>query len=508
METQGRGKVYLVGAGPGDPGLITAKALKLLAEADVVVYDYLVNESLLRGIRPDAEKIYVGKKAGAHTMPQDEINRLLVDRGRNHTVVRLKGGDPFVFGRGGEEAQALVSAGIPYEVIPGVTAAVAVPAYAGIPLSHRDFTASMTFVTGHERDDRRESKINWKALAELGGTIVFFMGVKNIETITSRLIENGMSPETPVAIIQWGTTPRQKTVTGNLANMAGRVASEGITPPALIVVGKVVSLRDELNWFERKPLFGKTIVVTRSRSQASRLSEILTEHGAICIEFPTIAVEPPPSWEPVDRAIELLGSYDWLVFTSVNGVEFFFSRLWELGRDVRSLAGISVAAIGPETAKAIEKRAIRVDFVPESYRAEDLAEGFPEERVKGKKILIPRAMEAREVLPMILSSRGAEVDVVPAYRTVMPSDGRGEMLAEAIKAGKIDCLTFTSSSTVKNFLSLMEPFVSPEEFSDVVIACIGPVTARTAEELGLSVKIVAEHYTIDGLVNALIRFYT
>lgn len=508
MTFQVKGKVYLVGAGPGDPGLITIKASKLLAQADVIVYDYLVNELILQQARPEAEKIYVGKRAGSHTMPQSEINRLLIEKGRNSIVVRLKGGDPFVFGRGGEEAQALVSAGIPYEVVPGVTAAVAVPAYAGIPLSHRDITASMTFVTGHEREGQENSKINWKALAELGGTIVFFMGVKNLETITSNLIKNGLSPKTPVAVIQWGTTPRQKTVKSDLENIVSEVVKEKITPPAIIVVGEVVNLRDELGWFEKKPLFGKTVVVTRARSQASRLVELLTEHGASCIEFPTIAIEPPPSWDELDRSISNLETYGWIIFTSVNGVEFFFSRLWDLGKDVRSLAGISIAAIGPETARAVEKRWMRVDFVPKSYRAEDLAEGFPEEAVRGKKILIPRAMEAREILPQVLSQRGAWVDVVPAYQTVAPSPEITEKLVRAIKTKEVDCITFTSSSTVKNFLSLVREFVSLEELSNLTIACIGPITAQTAIDLGLPVHVIAKHYTIDGLVDELVSFYS
>jgi uroporphyrinogen III methyltransferase/synthase len=504
MTSAVRGKVYLVGAGPGDPGLITVKAQRLIAKADVIIYDYLANESLLREARPDAEKIYVGKKAGAHTMPQSEINRLLVEKGRTSIVVRLKGGDPFVFGRGGEEAQALASAGIPYEVVPGVTAAVAVPAYAGIPLSHRDITASMTFVTGHEKEGQEDSKINWKALAELRGTLVFFMGVKNISLIASRLMDNGLPPQTPAAVIHWGTTPQQKTVCGTLNNIATKVADAGITPPAIIVVGDVVRLRDELNWFEKKPLFGKTVVVTRSRTQASRLVELLSEHGAYCLEFPTIAIEPPPSWEDLDKAIDELNRYDWIIFTSINGVENFFARLWERGRDIRSLYGISVAAIGPETARAVEGRGIRVDFVPKSYRAEDLAEGFPEDVIRGKKVLIPRAMEAREILPETLEARGAQVTVVPAYRTVMPSSDSSKEIAQKIKNGEVDCITFTSSSTVRNFVKLVEPFISVDEINKAVLACIGPVTAQTAKELGLSVDIVADRYTIDGLVDAVV----
>lgn len=507
MTRESKGRVYLVGAGPGDPWLISIRGLKLLSKADVIIYDYLVNESLLGEVRPDAEKIYVGKKAGSHTLPQSEINRLLVEKGRDKIVVRLKGGDPFVFGRGGEEAQELVSAGIPYEVVPGVTAAIAAAAYAGIPVSHRDFASTITLVTGHEREDHQDSKINWKALAGLGGTLVFFMGVKNIGIISSRLIQNGLKPDTPVAVVRWGTTPRQKTVCGVLGDIESRVASEGITPPAIIIVGDVVKLRDELNWFERKPLFGKTVVVTRSRSQASRLSETLRDLGAECIEFPTIDIAAPPSWDEADRAIRNLDRYDWIIFTSANGVQWFFSRLWEQGKDVRSLWKASVAAIGPETAKAIENKGIRVDLVPENYRAEGLAEAFPIEAVRDKDILIPRALEAREVLPEMLENRGARVTVVPVYQTVMPSGDDASYLAREIESGAIDCITFTSSSTVRNFISLMEPFLAVDSLSKTVIACIGPITAKTAEELGLSVQVVAERYTIDGLVDAMVSFF-
>ncbi len=324
-----KGKVYLVGAGPGDPGLLTLRGKELLEHAEVVIYDYLANEEFLKFAPPYAEQIYVGKKGGDHTMSQEEINRLLVEKGREHMVVRLKGGDPFVFGRGGEEAQVLVAAGIPFEVVPGVTAAIAVPAYAGIPLSHRDYAASMAFITGHERGDKAESesKIAWDKLATGVGTLVFFMGVKNLPEICSSLIAHGRASDTPVAVIRWGTTPEQQTVTGTLRDIADRVAEAKLKPPAITVVGEVVRLRDELNWFEQRPLFGRRVVVTRAREQASEFKAVLTELGACCIEFPTIDIEPPPSWEPLDAAINALAAYDWVIFTSVNGVAFFMERL-------------------------------------------------------------------------------------------------------------------------------------------------------------------------------------
>ncbi len=503
------GKVYLVGAGPGDPGLITVKGRQLIEEADIIIYDYLVNEALLEYCKPDAEKIYVGKKAGFHSMSQEEINRLLVEKGRFFKVVRLKGGDPFVFGRGGEEAQALTEAGIEFEVVPGVTSAIAAPAYGGIPLSHRDFNSTITFVTGHERGDGKESKINWKALSMLGGTLVFLMGMKQIEDIVDNLVKNGVDPQTPAAVIQWGTTPKQKTVAGTLSNIIKLVQERGITSPSVIVIGDVVKLRDPLNWFERKPLFGKTIVITRARAQASKFKTMLEELGASCFEFPTIEIEPPPSWEFLDRAISELHKYDWIIFTSVNGVKFFFERLWLFGLDGRSLWRKKIAAIGSETARALENVGIRADFVPASYKAEGLLEGLEEDIVKDKYILIPRALEARDILPGTLRKRGAHVEVVPTYKTTIPTEDKSRLLFEKLKRKEIDCITFTSSSTVHNFFALMgDSFFLKNYLRDVAIACIGPITAKTAREYDLDVKVVPSSYTIEGLRNALVEYFS
>ncbi len=502
-----QGKVYLVGAGPGDPGLFTLRGKEVLGLAQVVIYDYLANPELLQYAPADAELLYVGKKGGDHTLSQDGINRLLVEKGRNHVVVRLKGGDPFVFGRGGEEAEDLVAAGIPFEVVPGVTAAVAVPAYAGIPLSHRDFTASIGFVTGHERDDKEASNLAWDKLATGVGTLVLFMGVKNLPDISRNLIANGRTPDTPVAVIRWGTTAQQRTVVGTLATISEEVARAKLQPPAIIVVGEVVRLRERLNWFESKPLFGRTIVVTRAREQASDFKALLNQLGARCIEFPTIAIEPPPSWEPLDGALARLDSYQWTIFTSVNGVNYFMDRLRKLGQDVRSLKGVRLGAIGPKTAEALERFGLRLDLVPGEYRAEAILEALGANTMRGQRVLLPRALEARDILPETLREWGAEVDVVPAYQTVLPTHQSTQILA-ALRSGEIDCLTFTSSSTVSNFFRMFSREDITPALGGIVIASIGPITAQTAEKFGLKVDIMPADYTIPALTAAICAHFS
>lgn len=501
-----KGKVYLVGAGPGDPGLLTLRGQEVLQQAEVVIYDYLANEEFLKFAPPEAERIYVGKKGGDHTLSQERINRLLVEKGRDHLVVRLKGGDPFVFGRGGEEAQELIAAGIPFEVVPGVTAAIAVPAYAGIPLSHRDYTAGMAFITGHERDDQDDSKIAWDKLATGIGTLVFFMGIRNLPDIARKLVSHGRSPHTPAAVIRWGTTPKQQTVVGTLEDIAEKVRQAHLKPPAIIVVGEVVQLREELNWFENRPLFGRRIVVTRAREQASDFKSMLTELGAHCIEFPTIGIEPPPSWEPLDAAISRLSTYHWIIFTSVNGVRFFMERLWEAGSDVRALKGIRLAAIGPKTAEAVGKYGLRLDLVPGEYRAEAILEELSGEKLEGQRFLMPRALVARDILPETLTRKGAHVDVVPAYQTVLPKHQSSDILS-LFQQGDIDCLTFTSSSTVSNFFSLFQRDEILPLLKKVVIACIGPITAETAKKYDLSVNVMPSDYTIPGLVEAIRSYF-
>ena len=501
------GKVYLVGAGPGDPGLITVKGAACIAAADVVIYDYLASPLLLNHAAETAETIYVGKKGGDHTLSQDGINALIVEKAKaGHTVARLKGGDPFIFGRGGEEAEILAGEGIPFEIVPGVTSAIAAPAYAGIPLTHRKHTPTVAFITGHEDPTKDQSGIDWPALSKGIGTLVFFMGVKNLPRIVDRLVENGKPPETPVALVRWGTTTRQQTVEGTLATIVKRVEEAGLKAPAIIVVGGVVGLRPTLRWFENRPLLGRKIVVTRARQQASDLVERLSDLGAACLECPTIAIVPPESWEPLDASIRNLSAYHWLVFTSVNGVRFFFERLHAAGKDARALGHLRTAVIGPATREALAKFGIASDIVPEAYRAESVIEAFAAENVKGRKILLPRAAEARPILPDELSRMGAEVDEVAAYRTTISPESKEELLAH-LEAGDVDMVTFTSSSTVKNFNSLLPPDRTESLMKSVAVASIGPITTDTARELGFAVDVTADTYTIPGLCDAIVDFF-
>ncbi len=498
--------VYLIGAGPGDPGLMTVKGLECLAKAEVVVYDYLANPRFLSAADPDAEIIYVGKKGFSEHVTQEEINAILVEKALEDggkVVARLKGGDPFIFGRGGEEALALAERDIPFEVVPGISSGYAAPAYAGIPVTHRGITTDMAFVTGHEDPTKETTDVNWEHLATAVGTICFFMGVKNLPIITERLMTYGRSADTPVALVRWGTTPRQETLVGTLGDIAEKAAAAKFKAPAITIVGEVVNLREQLAWFEDKPLFGKTVIVTRSRAQASDLSERFIDLGAEVLEFPTIRVVDPESWDPVDEAIRNLQVYDWLVFTSVNGVGQFFDRMEEMDTDARALAGCRVAAIGPATAARCMEHGIRPDYVPSEYRAEGVIEGFCERGVgEGSRVLIPRALEAREILPDTLRERGAIVDVVPVYRTVL---GAGEQSVLArLAEGTVDVITFTSSSTVKNFMQLAEGTDIAPTLSQALIASIGPITSDTARDLGLTVGVEAEEYTIPGLVEAVV----
>lgn len=501
--------VYLIGAGPGDPGLITVKGLDCIGKADVVVYDYLANPRFLDAADPNAEIIYVGKKGFDEHVTQDQINDLLVAKaleGDGKVVARLKGGDPFIFGRGGEEALALVEAGVKFEVVPGISAGFGAPAYAGIPVTHRGYTTDMAFVTGHEDPTKGTSDINWPKLATAVGTICFFMGVKNLPNIVENLVANGRPATTPVALVRWGTTPRQEVLVGTLEDIAEKARVAKFKAPAITIVGEVVKLREKLAWFEDKPLFGKTIVVTRSREQASVLTTRLEELGAEVLEFPTIKVVDPESWQPLDDAIRQIADYGWLVFTSVNAVGRFFDRLEYADLDARALSGAKIAAIGPATAAACIERGIRPDYVPEEYRAEGVLEGFLERGVgEGTKVLIPRALEAREVLPDTLRERGAIVDVVPAYRTVLGA-GEGPVLDRLVD-GTIDAVTFTSASTVRNFVELAKGIDVASAMKEVLIASIGPITSDTVRELGMNVGVEAAEYTIPGLVDAVCESY-
>lgn len=500
-------KVYLVGAGPGDPGLITVKGKQCIQTADVIIYDYLASPALLRHAPPEAEMIYVGKKGGDHTLSQDEINTLIVEKARaGMTVCRLKGGDPFIFGRGGEEAEVLVGTGIAFEIVPGVTSAIAAAAYAGIPLTHRRLTATLAFVTGHEDPHKEESNIDWQALATGIGTLVFFMGVKNLPDITQKLIANGKPPDTPVALIRWGTTPGQKTVTGNLDNIDARVREAGLKAPAIIVVGEVVELRKTLKWFETRPLLGKRIVVTRAREQASDLVRQLSDLGAECLEYPTIKIVPAEDLKPMDRAIGDLGAYDWIVFTSVNGVQFFFDRLFGSNLDVRALTHLRTAAIGPATANRLFKFGLKSDIIPETFRAESVVEAFRKENMNGQRILLPRAAEARSVLPDELRKMGADVHDVTAYHTEQVTENT-DTLVRQLEDKSIDLITFTSSSTVKNFKRLLPSDRFDHLIDGIPIASIGPITTDTASELGFKVDTTAESYTIPGLCEAILKYY-
>jgi len=501
------GKVYLIGAGPGDPALVTLRAVECLKLAEVIVYDHLANEAIMEHARPDAERIYAGKKGGCHAMPQEAINQLLVDKARSGKIVaRLKGGDPYIFGRGSEEASFLFENGLPFEVVPGITSAAAAPAYAGIPLTDRRYTAAVSLITGHEDPTKSESGINWEKVATATGTLVFLMGVKNLPGIVDNLIKHGRPRETPAAIIQQGTTPSQKTVTGTLADIVELAGMANIKPPSIILVGGVVNLRDKLNWFETRPLFGRRIIVTRAREQASGFLAKLQELGADAIAFPTIETAPPDSWEPLDKAISRLSRYHWIVFTSVNGVIYFHERLYNSGLDARAFAHAKLAAIGPATARALQDRGLKPDLVPEEYRAEAVVEGMKDRLGPGVRILIPRAKKAREVLPLELQKTGAEVDVIPAYQTLLPQDRRPEVEA-LLKEGKVDLITFTSSSTVTNFAQMFPGRKPAELLKGVTVACIGPITARTARDMGLETHVQPEKYTINGLVEAILAFF-
>lgn len=501
-------KVYLIGAGPGDPGLFTLKGRDCLAAADVVIYDALANDALLAYARKDAELIYVGKVAGNHALPQDGINQLLVDKAREGKVVaRLKGGDPYIFGRGGEEAEALLEAGIPFEEVPGISSTIAAPAYAGIPLTHRNFASSVTIITGHENPDKPGSVHNWQALAQSASTLVFVMGMKNLPDIARNLLAAGMDPATPAALVYRGTTPRQRSLVSTLAALPQAAVDQGFSNPSVIVVGKVCSLHDQLGWFEQRPLFGRSVVVTRAREQASGLAQELVQLGADVIQCPTIEISPLPDYAELDAAIDRLSEYAWLIFTSVNGVRWFWKRLEAAGKDSRALGLCRVAAIGPATAEALEARGIRPDFIPERYVAEGVVEGLlARGKVDGVRMLLPRAAKAREVLPDELRKAGARVDVISAYETI-PAAARKDEVLERMQAGTLDCVTFGSSSTVENFLSLI-PAETLRAHPEVRLAAIGPVTAKTLEAHGLPCHIMPEEYTIPALVQALVSHYT
>ena len=508
----GVGTVYLVGAGPGDPGLITVAGRDALARAEVVFYDRLAHPALLGYVPKTAERIFVGKKSATHFVRQEDTNDLMADAALSgKTVVRLKGGDPFVFGRGGEEAEFLRERGVPFVIVPGVTSAIAAPAYAGIPVTHRDAASSFAVITGHERDERTEAgtreagkaepRRRWDRIAWAADTLVFLMGVEALGEITTRLMENGRLPETPVALVQWGTWTRQRVVTGTLATIGEIVIAAGITAPAVTIIGDVVNWRDRLRWFDSGPLFGKKILVTRAREQASALSDRLRSLGAEPIEFPTIRItDPADDYAALDAVLPSLAGYDWIVFTSANGVDHTFERLTRRGKDARAFGAAKVAAIGPATAEALAERGIRADFTPTEFVAEAVLEQFPEP-VAGKRILIPRAAQAREVLPQTWRKAGATVDVVSAYQTELETEGADE-IRKLLTSGELDAITFTSSSTVQNFHTAMGDAVTVPDSTKLI--AIGPITAETCREILREPDFTAERYTIDGLMQTLL----
>ena len=488
--------VYLVGAGPGDPGLLTVRALELIAAADVVVYDRLIPEAALAGARPEATLIYAGKEGGGSSMPQEEIERLLLEHGAaGRLVVRLKGGDPFVFGRGGEEAEALLAAGVEYEVVPGVTAGVAAPAYAGIPVTHRELASAVAFVTGHEDPDKPESALDWQALAAFPGTLVVYMGVRRLEAIAERLVSGGRDPGEPAALVQRGTLPDQRAVVGTLATIAQLAAEEGIRAPAIAIFGAVAALRERLAWLERRPLAGVTVAITRAREQASAMGARLRAMGAGVIEAPAIRIVQ------TDGPAPDLSRYDLVCLTSPNGVEALFERLDRAGLDARAFAvGARIAAIGPGTARALARHGIRADIVPDRFVAEGLVDALA--GVPVGRALIARAASARDVLPNALRERGAEVDVLAVYETaVEPLDS--DRLAAVAGA---DYLTFTASSTVTNFLAAFDDRdgVLADAHRRPRIVSIGPVTTGTLREHGLEPDVEASAHDIDGLLEALV----
>jgi uroporphyrinogen III methyltransferase/synthase len=501
MKKESKGLCILAGAGPGDIGLVTLRAKEALEQAQVVVYDYLCNPEILKWAPVDAEIVFAGKKSGHHTLRQEEINQLLVAKTmEGKRVVRLKGGDPFVFGRGGEEAEALAAAGLAFEIVPGISSAIAVPAYAGIPLTHRDFTSSFTVFTGHEDPVKEETGIDYQALVAGKGTLVMLMGMDRLASIVPELLANGADVHLPVALIRWGTTGRQETLVGELGTIVA--AADKFQPPAIAVFGRVVQLREKLHWFEKRPLFGRRIVVTRTRKQASVLSTRLRILGAEVYELPTIRIEPPENLMDFGELVRDAYQYEWLIFTSANGVDAFFDMFYKLYNDARSIGNVKIAVIGPATAQRIKDWHLSVDLQPKEFIAEAIIDGLLEfGSVENLKFLVVRAMGAREILPKRLTELGAIVDEAIAYRTV-PETNDTSAVRERFQAEGADLVTFTSSSTVENFLALKLPWPP-----GMKTASIGPITSETMRKNGLAVDVEAAQYDVDGLVAAILKLY-
>ena len=499
-----KGMVYLVGAGPGDAGLLTLRGAELLARADVVVYDALVNPDLLRLASKSVEIIYGGKRAKDHAIPQDELNRLLIAKAQEgKTVVRLKGGDPYIFGRGGEEAEELAAAKIPFEIVPGVSSVVAAPNYAGIPLTHRDYCSSFTVVTGHEDPAQEDSAIDWARLANAPGTKIILMGAERIGHIAEVLRTNGMAAATPVAMVRWGTTGRQQSIAGTLADIADLAAAKNFSAPAVTVIGEVVKLRSKLNWFEKRPLFGQRFVVTRTREQASELSRQLLERGAEVLEIPTIKIIPPNHLEGIVEALGGINAYDWIVFTSPNGVSSFFEYFFKKFQDLREIGGVRIAAVGPATAARLKQLHLQVDLMPVEYLATRIADALAAyESIENLRILLPRAEVANPDLPKLLEDKGAIVDDIACYQTVPETEDLTGAAAKMLAEGA-DWITFTSSSTVERFHARFDLPGLLGRFPHTRTASIGPETSKTLAALGIKPTIEAKTHTIEGLLKAL-----
>lgn len=509
--TMSKGKVYLVGAGPGHPKLITVKGLEVLQRSDCIVYDRLAGPHLLSRAKPGAEKIYVGKRTDRHTMKQEDINQLLVDLAlQGKIVTRLKGGDPTVFGRVGEEAELLRQHGIPYEIIPGITSAISVPAYAGIPVTHRDLASSFSIITGHESPDKLDHAIRWDQVTNATGTLVFLMGVSKVGYIAEQLVAHGRPPETPIALVRWGTRAEQETLVGTLADIAERVERADFKPPAVIVVGEVVRQRERLAWIEGKPLFGLRVLVTRARAQASELADRIEELGGEPYEYPVIETRMPASDEveaSVRKALEQAESYDWVLLTSVNGVDYFFRWLERCGTDIRRFHRAKFAAVGPKTAEALAARGIRADLQPAVYTAEGLLDELAAQSAiaPNDKVLLPRGNLARDLLPEELGRRGAIAVDIDVYETVSVG-AEDAFLLDLLQKERIHVVTFTSSSTVRGLLDALRRLGAEDPVAllgRAAIACIGPITADTARQCGLRVDIMAQASTLEGLVDAL-----
>jgi len=491
-------KVYLVGAGPGDIGLITLRGLELIQKADVIIYDNLVNRHLLDYSKHRSEHIYVGKQASQHELPQQAINKLLVDKSReNNIVVRLKGGDPFIFGRGGEEAEFLFENGIPFEIVPGITSSISAPAYAGIPLTHRHYASTVAFITGHEDNTKEKSAIKWDEIAKGPDTLVFLMGVKNINKIKDNLIKGGRDPQTPACIIQWGTLPEQKVVTGHLSEIDSLAKLNKIKPPAIIIVGDVIKMRDKLKWFENRPLFRKKVAITRPLHQSKRLGNLLSEKGASIIYLPTIEIVPIEPNNALMEAIRGIERYDYIIFTSVNGVSIFIENLFGIDRDIRALHNAKIIAVGEATAGLLRSNGIIPDFLPERFISEGIIDILKGLNIRHKRFLLPRAAQARDVISDYIKSQEGICDIIPIYKTILP--------ASFIPIDeRFDIITFTSSSTVNNFIELY----GRDALNETIVASIGPITTDTLKKHKIDVHIEAERYDIKGLVDAIEGYFT